>query len=901
MFNLEQAIAEWRKAMRKKRAVQDGDLAELESYLRDKVKDLAGRGMSEEEAFRKAETEFVRAEGLDADYYRARARKRGGRPPWQAPRFMPDLLWNYVKIALRKIQRQKGYAFINIAGLALGMACALLVLLWVQDETSFDHFHANAGTLYRVEQDQRSDRGKFHVNATPYGLAAALKAEIPEIKDSTRVASPGTLLVRYGEKVFFESGVRAVDPAFLGMFTFPAVKGSLETALRDPGCIAMTETMARKYFGAENPLGKSLTVNNTFPVVVTAVLKDVPSNSIFRFDALLPMTFLRNLGVDIESWPSNEILTFVRLHERSAASGINGKITRLVTARMIAALRADTERWKRIQSDPALRRRLESYQAPDFSLMPVFGINLYGYFGFNRTSQAIKTVEMFVAIAMFVLLIACINFMNLATARSAGRAREVGLRKVVGAFRRTIAGQFYSESILTAVLAGLAALVMVVLLLPAFNSLSGKHMTLASLVDLKFILAVLAVTLVTGFVAGSYPALFLSSFQPARVLKGRLANARGALFRKTLVVIQFGLSIFLLIGMGVVTRQIDLIRTKKLGYEKDQLIYLQLWGDTARTYPVLKERLLRDSKIQGVTSTHLPPTSIGSNSGGATWDGKDPNQRYLIGSGFVDFDFTETMKIPMAAGRPFDKRYAMDNGHTFLVNEEVPKLMGLDAASAVGKRFKFMGVEGPIVGVMKNFHYQSVRVSIEPLALVVAPANAQFAVVRLEAGDVPGSLEAVKAGWRAVNPQYPCDYRFFDQDFDQMYRADERTGMVLRIFAAMAVMIACLGLFGLASFMAEQRTKEIGIRKVLGASAPSVVVLLSKEFAKWVLAANLLAWPAAYFIMRNWLRGYAYRAEIAWWLFALAGAGTLAIALLTVSFQSLRAAQADPVKALKYE
>ncbi|MEN6310264.1 MAG: FtsX-like permease family protein, partial [Acidobacteriota bacterium] len=287
--------------------------------------------------------------------------------------------------------------------------------------------------------------------------------------------------------------------------------------------------------------------------------------------------------------------------------------------------------------------------------------------------------------------------------------------------------------------------------------------------------------------------------------------------------------------------------------------------------------------------------------GAASWEGKDPDHFVRILLGFVDFDFTETMNIPLAAGRPFNDKYSMDKGKTFLVNEEVPKVMGLDAATAVGKRGNCAGRDGTIVGVMKNFHFQSARVAIEPLALVVAPESAQFAVVRLTAGDVPASLEAVKAGWLAVNPQSPFDYRFFDQDFDEMYRADERTGMILRIFTAVAVMIACLGLFGLASFMAEQRTKEIGIRKVLGASAPSVLVLLSKDFAKWVLVANLLAWPAAYFIMRNWLRGYAYRAEIAWWLFVLAGAGTLAIALLTVSFQSLRAAQADPVRALKYE
>ncbi|MEN6311850.1 MAG: ABC transporter permease, partial [Acidobacteriota bacterium] len=567
MFNLEQAIAEWKKAMRKKRAVQDGDLAELESSLRDKVEDLVRRGMSEEEAFRKAEAEFARAADLDVDYYRARARKRGGRPPWQAPRFMPDLLWNYVKIALRKIQRQKGYAFINIAGLALGMACALLVLLWVQYEFSYDRFHANAGTLYRVEQDMPAPNGKFHINATPYGMAAELKAEIPEIKDAARRSNPGEMLVRRGDRAFYEDGIRAVDPSFLRMFTFPAVEGDIETALRDPGSIAVTETMARKYFGAGNPVGQTLTINNAFPVVVSAVLKDVPFNSLLRFDALLPMAFLRGMGTDIDRWGSNAIVTYVQLQERSAAAAVGEKMTRLARARAMDAARSDPEQWKKIQSDPEAKRRFESIRGPDVMLRPVVDVNLYGYFGLDPNARPIKNFTPFITIALFVLLIACINFMNLATARSAGRAREVGLRKVVGAFRRSIAGQFYGESILTAILAGLAALAMVVLFLPAFNSLSGKHMTSAALLDWRSILGVLAVTVVTGFVAGSYPALFLSSFQPARVLKGRLAGARGALFRKSLVVIQFGLSILLLIGTGVATRQIDLLRTKKLGYE----------------------------------------------------------------------------------------------------------------------------------------------------------------------------------------------------------------------------------------------------------------------------------------------------------------------------------------------
>jgi ABC-type antimicrobial peptide transport system permease subunit len=664
--------------------------------------------------------------------------------------------------------------------------------------------------------------------------------------------------------------------------------------LNDPTALVVTEDFALKYFGTVDAVGKSVTINNAFPATVKAVLKNVPANSTIVFDALLPVEFLKNFGVNINNWGTNEIITYVQLQSPSAAASVNEKITNFYRNR---ALQSSGN-----PSDPAVRRQMETYRGPDFTLMPLVDIRLYGFFGFNRTDRAIKTVTTFGAIALFILLIACINFMNLATARSANRAKEVGLRKTVGALRKSIAGQFYGESVFTAVLSGLIALALVVILRPGFNALVGKQIGLASILSLKFLVGIAGVTLFTGFVAGSYPALFLSAFRPATVLKGKVAGgARSALFRKVLVVVQFSLSVLLLIGMGVVSAQVDFMRSKKLGYEKDQLVYLPMRGETARSYASLKEQLLLDPKIQGVTATHQPPTSIGSNSWGASWDGKDPEQRFLIGIAYVDFDYPETMKIEMAEGRTFDKKFATDNSRSFLVNEEVPKLMGLKSAEAVGKRFNFQGIDGTIVGVMKNFHYQSVRAAIEPLAVAVVPRAFAFAVVRLQAGAVSQALEAVKATWQKVYPQYPFDYRFFDQDFEQMFRSDERMGAMLKIFAVLAVLIASLGLFGLASFTAEQRTKEIGVRKVLGAGVPGIVILLTREFVQWVLIADLIAWPVAYFLMRGWLQGFAYRTGIAWWLFLATGAGTMAVALLTVGSQAFRAANANPVHALKYE
>jgi putative ABC transport system permease protein len=802
------------------------------------------------------------------------------------------MLKHYFRIAIRNLLKHKGYSFINIVGLAVGMACVLFIFLWIQDEMSYDRFHADAETLYRLEQQRDTGQGVIRHFSMPYALAPILKAEIPEIQEATRIASPGSLLARSGEKAFFESRIFAVDPQIFQMFTFPLLKGDPATALNQPGSLVVTEETAQKYFGAADPMGKAVTINDAHAFTITGVMKNIPTNSSLSFDMLVPFDFVKTLGQYNGSLMGNDIMTFVRLQPRSDLTAAGQKITRLVNSRTMAEIRANPEISKHFENNPELHRRFESRL---FLFRRLIDINLFD------DRQAIRNVYTYSALALFILLIACLNFMSLATARSANRAKEVGLRRVVGARRKSLVGQFYGESILTAFLAGTASLLLVILLLPAFKSLFDKTMSLDALWSGKFLLGMLVVILVTGIVAGSYPALFLSSFRPVNVLHGRLGGAKGSLFRKTMVLLQFGLSVLFLIGLGVVLHQVDYMRMKKLGYDKEQMIYLPMRDKVPLSYAVFKEQLLRNPRILGVTATRHPPTSITASDTYADWDGKDPEVRFRISFASVDFDFPETMKIEMAAGRPFSRTVASDIRRAFLVNEDVPKLMGLDAVSAVGRRFLFWGYEGTIVGVMKNFHYQSVRYAIGPLAVVVDPKEFCYAVVRLTGGEIPASLEDVKKIWRQVFPQYPVEYRFFDEDFDQMYRQDERMGKFLKVFSALAVFIACMGLFGLASYTAERRTKEIGIRKVLGASSSGIVLLLSGEFAKWVLAANLIAWPAGYFLMRKWLQQFAYNAGIAWWLFAAAGAGALAIALMTVSFQAVRAAHADPVKALKYE
>ena len=892
MFDLEKAIREWAATLRRFDSLEDGQVADLESQLRDTHEALKSEGRPDEEAFREAVARLGSPETIAAEFGKNRTVALDRRRPFRPARFWPALGASYLKTAWRKMKRQKGYAFINIASLAVGLAGALFIWLWVQDEFSFDRFHANAPALFRVEQDQIGGQGTFHVFVTQYPMGPAIQGAIPEIKRSVRYARTSGLLVRCGEKAFFEDDVRAVDPSFLETFTFPLVRGDRTAALSNPTSIVLTEEMAVKYFGAEDPVGKTLVVNNVHSLAVTGVARNVPANSTVTFDMLVPFEFLRTLGTDIGRWGSNSIITFVELKDPAAAAAVGEKITGFLTDLFYDSVR----------DDPEALARARNVRLPRYMLMPLTDIRLKAVFGFGQSTGTLQSVRSFSLIALLVLLIACINFMNLATARAAGRAKEVGLRKVSGALRGNIVTQFYGESGLVTGLALVAAFVAVAALRPAFNGLAGKEIPFAALFSPSFLLGLLAATALTAAVAGSYPSLLLSSLRPASVFRvGAAKRGRSPLLRRLLVTVQFGLSIILLVVMAVVYRQIEFMRHKTLGFDQEKLVYIPLRGETRASYPALKAELLRSPLIPGVTGTSQVPTYISANSWGAEWEGKDPENRVLIGATEADFDYPETLGIAMAAGRTFRREHATDEGGAFLVNEEVARLMGLSPQDAVGKPFSFQGVRGPIVGVMKNYHYTPVQNPLEPMAVVARPAAVRFAIARLGGGDVPAAMAQVESAWRTVNPHYPFDARFFDDDYDQSYRQYERMGAILRWFSGLAVVVACLGLFGLASFLAEQRQKEIGVRKVLGASSGQVVLLLSREFARWVLLANLVAWPAAYFAGRSWLQKFPYRTGIAPALFVLAGAGALIIALITVSGQAWRTARRNPADSLRYE
>lgn len=789
------------------------------------------------------------------------------------------MLRNYLKITFRSIWRQKGYAFINIFGLAIGLACCLLILLWVQDELSFDRFHTNADNLYRVEQDQNYSGKLYHVNVTPWPCIPSWNEEIPEVIAATRYGWCGGRPYSYAGKSYIENEVNAVDPSFFTIFDFPLIIGDPTTVLTDPYSVVINQEIAHKYFGEDNPLGKVLTVDDTYQLTVTGVLKPGRRNSIIQPEILVSIDFARTLGRYSDGWGNNSIRSYLLLESNANIAEVNQKLTTVVN------------------------NHREEESLTTFMAAPLTRAHLFSYFGFNTNGRSIVYIYVFSIIAVFILLIACINFMNLATARSANRAREIGIRKVVGAQRQSLIYQFMVESILLAIISVIIALLFVYILLPVFNEIAAKDIQAAALLQGNFIIGIILITLITGLVAGSYPALFLSAFRPVKVLKGNLSTGRSQTLRKILVIFQFSLSIVLTISTMIIYQQLHFMRTMDLGFDQEQVISVGIGGDIGKSYPALKMELNQIPQVLGVTASSHRPTNIGSNSGGADWDGKDPKLSLIVGMSSVDFDYIETLNIDMVAGRPFSQEFSSDlsdsNNIAFVINETLAKIIGKDYP--INENLRFVGSEGPIIGVMKDFHFQSVHSEIEPLAIFIAPEWFSVMLIRLAPTDIPASLAAVEETWQRVLPGYPMDYRFLNEDSEWMYRVETGLSKLVKYFAMLAIIIACLGLFGLASFTAEQRTKEIGIRKVLGASVYDLVMLLSGQFTKWVLLANLIAFPVAYLILNKYLENYAYRIDLEILPFLLAGLMALLIALITVSFQAVKASLANPVKALKYE
>ncbi|UCC41767.1 MAG: ABC transporter permease [Candidatus Aminicenantes bacterium] len=773
------------------------------------------------------------------------------------------MIANYLKIAWRNIKRQKAYSFINIAGLAVGIACCLLITLWIREELSFDRFHKDIDNIYQVlaHTDVRNN------TTTPTLLAPTLKEEFPEVTDATRYHWMfQTALLTYEDKTFYERGLRLADPSFFKMFTFPFLKGNPDTALKEPYSIVVSEAAAKKYFGSEDPIGKVFTMNQQHELTVTGVVENVPRNSTLSFSMIVPIEFrILTEGSWYTDWGNFFTYNFLKLQDNCGVAEFNAKIADVVAER---GGRKDTE----------------------LTVLP-FAERYFSFFS-NKAS-----IYVFLTIGAFILAIACFNFMNLSTARSAKRAKEIGMRKIIGAHRKHIIKQFLGESLLFSLAAVTLALILAKLLLPLFKTVTSRDIPF----NHGFILPIaIGLTLFTGLAAGIYPALFLSAFQPIKILKGKLkSGSKSSVLRKTLVVVQFTLSILLIIGMFVVYEQIDYIRNTGTGYDKEHIVSIVMGGGSEQSYHPFKNELLRDARILGVTGTASSLPFINWQQSGFHWEGKDPNEKISVNYNAVDYDFVKTLKINVVEGRSFSREFPSDVESGYLVNQEMAKLMGKE--SVAGETLWHMDEPGKIVGVVEDFHFQSFRRQIGPLILELLPKGVDNILIRIPSENIPSSLKFIEQTWEKIISAYPFEYSFLDDNFGGSFRNTERAGHLLNGFAALAVIISCLGLFGLASFAAEERTKEIGIRKVLGSSVSGIVLLLTKDFSKCVLFAAIIAWPVGYLAMNSWLNNFAYRTKIGFHILVLSAALAFAIALITVSYQSIKAATANPVDSLRYE
>lgn len=785
---------------------------------------------------------------------------------------------NYVKIALRNIKRHKSYSFINILGLSIGLACCILIFLWIKDELSYDRFHPNADRIYRIITVDHSGGKTNFIGESPSLVGPTLVDEYPEVIDYTRVQAgwKGSYYLHYGEKNFYDERLANADPSFFAVFHFPFVKGNPETALLERSSIVLTEELAQKCFGNEDPMNKTMLIDEE-ELRVTGVIKAIPQNSHIQFDYIVPIeNFKYWRSSQLDSWTYSQYTTYVELREGVDAEDFSRKISGMVK-------KHHPESPVEIYLQPLTDVHLHSNHIRSWT-------TVYSPIG-NITYVAI-----FALTAVCILLIACINYMNLSTARSGLRGKEVGMRKVVGARRMNIALQFLGEGVLLSCMAFFVSLPVVRLLLPTFNSLAGKNIAMNVLGNSGILLGLFCITAVSGLISGSYPAFFLSSFKPAKILKSNfvLGPQRGGILRKCLVVGQFAFTVVLILFTLVVYRQLHFIQNKDLGFDRSSIIYYPGSYDYATHFEAAKNELLRNPNILDVCNGYPPGQQIHPISDVA-WEGKDPNTEVTFDSKNGDYNYLEFFGMELVEGRFFSRAFS-DDASNFIINESAAKL--IDSGSVVGKRLTVRGKSGTIIGVVKDHHEASLHSRILPQVFKLQEWAYYFVKFQGNAGEM---IQFLENHFKKFEKTRPFRYQFLDDVLDGLYKTERWTGNIFRLFTGLAIFIACLGLFGLASFTAEQRTKEIGIRKVLGASVGGIVILFSKKFIKWIIVANIIAWPVAYFIMMRWLQNFAYRINIVIWMFILTIGLVFIITFFTVSYQSIRVALADPIEALRYE
>jgi putative ABC transport system permease protein len=792
---------------------------------------------------------------------------------------------NYFKTTCRNLWKNKGYSFLNIFGLAIGIACAGFIFLWVEDELNYDQFNIKKDRLYFIRENQKYDTYTATFGSTPAPMAPVMQAEIPGIANTCRLGGDNSAkLITIGDKSMYASG-SYVDASLFSMFTFPFVQGNAKTAFKELHSMVITQSTAKKFFGDEkNIIGKTVRVDNKQDYVITGVIKNIPKNSTVQFEWVSPFQIWWDENKSwAQSWGNNDLSTFVELKPNVSAASVNKVLYDFIQKR-----------------EPKSIARPFLWTAHDWHLRDEFDN------GMQTGGGRITYVHLFSIIAWIILLIACINFMNLATARSEKRAREVGVRKVLGSGKRMLIFQFIGEAIFMALLSAILAVIIMALLLPVFNLLVQKDLSLALNNPFHFA-ALFAITLICGLFAGSYPSLYLSSFNPVFVLKGlKMKGSSAAIIRKGLVVLQFSISIILIISTIIIYQQIQHVKNRSLGFNKNNLLQVDMNNEMTKNYEAVQQDLLSTGLIDNIAVSNYNTLYGGNNTGGLVWEGKKTNNEVLISQRYVSPGYMKTSGIKILDGRDLVETDSVQSKKlNVLITQSLEKLMGNN--TAVGKTLHWdgdpRGVVVNVVGVVNDYVYGDMYGQADPVMFFcVNTPDASNMYVRLKPNtNVETAIKKIEAVIKKDNPSYPFTYHFVDDQFNQMFQNEQLISKLSRVFAALAIIISCLGLFGLAAYTAERRTKEIGVRKVLGASVTNITTLLSKDFLQLVFISCIVAFPVAWWMMHNWLQNYKYKIEISWWIFLAAGISAILIALITISFQSIKAAIANPVKSLRTE
>jgi putative ABC transport system permease protein len=781
------------------------------------------------------------------------------------------------------------FSFINIASLVVGLSCSILVLFYIRYELSYDKYHEDARNIYRVVREHQGETTWY--NSSEHPLAASLKQDFPEVLMATRVKKNDEVgVVEYDSKCFYEKNIYFVDQDFLEIFTFPLLSGNKMTALKNPFSVLITQEMAVKYFGDKEPLGKIIQINEWYSDAkhnyeIKGVLKKIPANSHFMFDFLVSYNSLYSLkrgGRDsIETWTYFEPKTYIKLASTANPKNVEEK-------------------------SPAFLKKYkgENASSEKIHLQPLIDIHLGGNLRFELENNSdMRIIYMFSAIAFFILIIACLNYINLSVARSTKRAMEVGMRKVVGANKKQLVRQFLTESVAFSILALLISFILVELIWMPFGSLIGRESMPNPFMNLDMVLVFIVIAIIVGFFSGSYPAFFVSSFQPIQIIKGNLkiGSKSSGIFRNSLVVIQFVVSIILIVCAFVIHKQLDYIKNRNLGFAKDQIISLYtLDGDLKKNPEPFKEELMRSPDILGVSASLDLPTTIRRTSS-LVWDEEGEERKSELYYSFVDYDFFYVYDMEIIKGRNFSKNFPVDKKHSVVINETAAKNFGLE--NPIGKKLNGQGTEWTIIGMVKDFHFKSLHSKIEPAIFILLNENRQldYFSIKVDPYNLPGTLDFIQEKWERFSPEFPFQYTFLDERIDRIYKSEQRLGKSFDIFTIIALMIASIGLIGLASFVTEQKKKEISVRKILGADFWSIIFMLAGEYMKCIGAAVLIAWPASYFFMKSWLKNFAYRTSIGVEIFILSGLAAGIITLMTVGYQSIKAAVTNPVDSLRYE